>query len=578
MLGFLSTYIPPSARPGHGAAPHVDAHSPNLQKPSKPGGIAKFPNFQAAFAKTDTMSPARVAMREQHVADGGMTREEVDQARSIDVETKEADSLDSAHGDNEEADREQSQEGQVNLVPEDDQDGSTGELALYAAPDAERHDPVPPQKSQGDAPDNVAISTNRRIFGDDAVAQNTSRSISASPDNSRADSGEASYQTMYMQTGQRDPGGATGLPSRKNSEVTQGCANFDGLSSQAPVKGSILGGSSVMGPDGNAPGGGQTGKSDASSAALPISPSGGAEPRMTQPAGSVPVSGNHWQSTQNLAAAIPDNARRTLDSRNGDQLPKLAHQNAIAGPAATVGTTTLVSVLASPASTEGRQRDTPQTDRYNFPDHANMRAAAVPATDMTRHILSGPGDQASAMFAPDSLDDEESGRTAALLNDRAILGEPRPAPITTPELRLAAMLGGGGASQMARHVAIQLSNAAAKGADRPIDLTLNPAELGRVRITLTPGDGGMVVSVSAERPETLDLMRRHIDVLDQEFRDLGYGGTGFSFSKDEGQARRFETDQTNDTHSKDELLDNGGGHNAQQNVPIVTSDRLDIRL
>ncbi len=35
----------------------------------------------------------------------------------------------------------------------------------------------------------------------------------------------------------------------------------------------------------------------------------------------------------------------------------------------------------------------------------------------------------------------------------------------------------------------------------------------------------------ADRPETLELMRRHIDILAQEFRDIGYGSAEFSFGQ-----------------------------------------------
>jgi len=45
----------------------------------------------------------------------------------------------------------------------------------------------------------------------------------------------------------------------------------------------------------------------------------------------------------------------------------------------------------------------------------------------------------------------------------------------------------------------------------------------------------MTVSITAERPETLDLIRRHIDILGQDFRDMGYERSEFSF--DQGQPR-----------------------------------------
>ena len=78
---------------------------------------------------------------------------------------------------------------------------------------------------------------------------------------------------------------------------------------------------------------------------------------------------------------------------------------------------------------------------------------------------------------------------------------------------------------------------AVRGSSRPgIEIALSPEELGSVRLRLTGSDGQMVVIVQAERPETLDLMRRHIDFLSQDFRAIGYGEVSFSFqSGKEGQ-------------------------------------------
>ena len=67
------------------------------------------------------------------------------------------------------------------------------------------------------------------------------------------------------------------------------------------------------------------------------------------------------------------------------------------------------------------------------------------------------------------------------------------------------------------------------------EISLNPEELGRVRLSLTAADGGITLNIVAERPETQDLMRRHIDQLTQQFRELGYGTISFSFGKNGGE-------------------------------------------
>ncbi len=76
---------------------------------------------------------------------------------------------------------------------------------------------------------------------------------------------------------------------------------------------------------------------------------------------------------------------------------------------------------------------------------------------------------------------------------------------------------------------MQVSAAIRGGLEGSVDIHLNPAELGKVRILLTPSETGILVNVMADRPETLDLLRRHVDLLAQDFRDIGYDDASFSF-------------------------------------------------
>jgi len=78
----------------------------------------------------------------------------------------------------------------------------------------------------------------------------------------------------------------------------------------------------------------------------------------------------------------------------------------------------------------------------------------------------------------------------------------------------------------------QVAHAAARVADGPVELTLAPEELGRVRLTLHTSEAGITVAIHAERPETLDLMRRNIDLLARDFRDQGYASIAFDFGND----------------------------------------------
>lgn len=133
------------------------------------------------------------------------------------------------------------------------------------------------------------------------------------------------------------------------------------------------------------------------------------------------------------------------------------------------------------------------------------------------------------------------------------------------------------ASQIIR----QIAETALGMQDRPVELTLNPEELGRVRLTLQPVEGGMAVSVSVERPETLNLLRRHIESLAAELRELGYRDVSFSFA---GQDSSFdESDQSALPQKEDDQPDlqtAATETRTTQNSPVrqISPDHIDIRL
>lgn len=131
--------------------------------------------------------------------------------------------------------------------------------------------------------------------------------------------------------------------------------------------------------------------------------------------------------------------------------------------------------------------------------------------------------------------------------------------------------------ETARQVAVQIADAVRSG-EKPIELTLNPAELGRVRLALAPGDGVMMVTVLADRPETLDLMRRHIDMLAQELRTIGYGSTAFSFGQggDGTAPEGFAPSGGGDSETQDTA--SGIPETPASGAPLGVHDRLDIRL
>ncbi|PQO22875.1 hypothetical protein C2I36_10765 [Rhodobacteraceae bacterium WD3A24] len=104
--------------------------------------------------------------------------------------------------------------------------------------------------------------------------------------------------------------------------------------------------------------------------------------------------------------------------------------------------------------------------------------------------------------------------------------DPRaPAPPQTPAAPQAAPR-----ADIASNAAPQIGAALTQAEDGPVEVRLSPEELGRVRLFMSGGEGGMNVHLQADRGETLDLLRRHVSMLADELRQAGYDALNFSFS------------------------------------------------
>jgi hypothetical protein len=86
-------------------------------------------------------------------------------------------------------------------------------------------------------------------------------------------------------------------------------------------------------------------------------------------------------------------------------------------------------------------------------------------------------------------------------------------------------------------VAQQAVAAVSSNAQGSVEIQLSPEELGRITLTLQVIDDAVVLAIQAERSETLDLMRRHADILQREFRDAGFTSLSFSFGQGSADGR-----------------------------------------
>nr|WP_226898494.1 flagellar hook-length control protein FliK [Mangrovicoccus algicola] len=87
---------------------------------------------------------------------------------------------------------------------------------------------------------------------------------------------------------------------------------------------------------------------------------------------------------------------------------------------------------------------------------------------------------------------------------------------------------------------VQIATAIQRKESDQFVLSLDPPELGEVKITLSSRDGVMSVSIHSDRPDTTALLRRHLEHLEAELLDAGYSNLDFSFSSGQEKDARQE--------------------------------------
>ena len=86
-----------------------------------------------------------------------------------------------------------------------------------------------------------------------------------------------------------------------------------------------------------------------------------------------------------------------------------------------------------------------------------------------------------------------------------------------------------GAPTAAAQLSAQLLPLAQSAQSGPVELVLSPAELGQLRFEIHHRGDQVQIVLSAERPETLDLLRRNSEQLLADFRNAGFAGASLAF-------------------------------------------------
>lgn len=158
---------------------------------------------------------------------------------------------------------------------------------------------------------------------------------------------------------------------------------------------------------------------------------------------------------------------------------------------------------------------------------------------------------------------KEDGPSQTPLTERGEVGRKVEAP--PPRIETAA-----------RPVITQVVHAAKTAVDGVIEVKLSPEELGRVRLAMTTGEAGLTVLVTAERQETLDLLRRNIDQFAADLAEQGFTALSFSFGEDTTDDPKRDFSETGPDEA-DVFLQPLSADT--RDAKLIPSDgRLDLRL
>ena len=192
-------------------------------------------------------------------------------------------------------------------------------------------------------------------------------------------------------------------------------------------------------------------------------------------------------------------------------------------------------------------------------------ADAPDPVHMVQTTLVAPKDQI--------MKDAHFGRDIALAKDD---GLPPLAPSEASEARRSAEAPAPRLEIPARPVLTQLVQAAKSAIDGMVEVKLSPEELGRVRLAMTTAETGMTVFVTAERPETLDLIRRNIDLFAADLADQGFTDLSFSFGD---ETARDGDDTPEGTLAASDTTDLRTLFEGRIDTSRITPDgRVDLRL
>ena len=239
-----------------------------------------------------------------------------------------------------------------------------------------------------------------------------------------------------------------------------------------------------------------------------------------------------------VAALLPDTSR-TAALMEGRRAAALVSENS---PRGTAQNQTLIALSGDEAAlgSEALPKDPSRLSEVDLPTTPRGPGWSVEAaTDAKQDMFLQPSDRIQTLGNTSS----ETAIKLSTVDDLGALGLDRPDelfPATNGSERVTGVNGTVNSVAQSRsvsypHLAAQLRENLPIPPNKPVEIALSPEELGRVRMVVTQVEAGVAIQITAERQETLDLMRRNLDDLTSDLENLGYTEMSFSFDQ-EGEA------------------------------------------
>ena len=224
-----------------------------------------------------------------------------------------------------------------------------------------------------------------------------------------------------------------------------------------------------------------------------------------------PKAATQGQSTQPPAPSPTMRANTAADIAAGAAVRRLEPAQALPGPAEDEAGSE--SDLRAPIPLD------PAPEARTGPEGPEVRIALPGLAEKVPDAATGPSPALSGSADPIALRETPPEGVMVAASD-PVARAPEAAPAGSAPSP---------SSDPGRSVAMQLAAAVTADREGGFEVRLSPEELGVVKLTLHVGDGAVTLAIQAERPETLDLLRRSVDVLEREFRDAGFTSLNLSF-------------------------------------------------